>query len=406
MVFLVDWVMYPWRVTKRAWILLQFFSGNYLGSVELFWYPLQELAPSSNPFVFPNSATPYTLPTDFTDTWSGEAVNTKDFLNVTDTVALMIVHKGEVVFEEYYYQSPTAVGGAPLPWSVQSVSKTVVATAVGLALNLGYISSLDDSIDEYVDYFEGSEAFEGISIRRILQMSSCVAWSEEYDPVSSDFLGYSMRLIAQIGVGGFAADQAYDEEDSEHCSDRSNPQQFAYKGINTQALVELVKAVVPQDSMTAFLQQELWDVLGMQDRAYFQASGNNREVGPWGLSATARDLAKLAELYRNKGSWNGRQLLSSEWVDQATRATETFLQRSVDTDGYGFQIWLPSSVDPAEDDYAAMGVLNQFVYVNPSKETVIVKYSASSVYYENGYYYEHYSFLRQISSELFNAQST
>jgi CubicO group peptidase (beta-lactamase class C family) len=101
-----------------------------------------------------------------------------------------------------------------------------------------------------------------------------------------------------------------------------------------------------------------------------------------GLNATARDYAKIGELFRNKGSWFGKQIVSEDWVTNATHSSKAHLLPGENPAsdypmGYGYQWWL---MDGDEGEYSAIGVYNQFIYVNPTKDLVIVKLSAFSDY--------------------------
>jgi CubicO group peptidase (beta-lactamase class C family) len=87
------------------------------------------------------------------------------------------------------------------------------------------------------------------------------------------------------------------------------------------------------------------------------------------INARARDFAKIGRLYLNKGNWNGKQIVSEKWVEESTK---------IDTTGggatyYKYQWWLPS----ATGDFMAEGILGQFIYVNPSRNIVIVRMGKS-----------------------------
>ena len=103
-----------------------------------------------------------------------------------------------------------------------------------------------------------------------------------------------------------------------------------------------------------------------------------------GLNLTARDFARIGELYRNKGRWGDQQLVPEDWVDASVRADAPHLHQGqvivgghVFSLGYGYQWWIPAG---DEEEFSAIGVYNQFVYVNPRKRSVIVKLSANRAY--------------------------
>ena len=133
-------------------------------------------------------------------------------------------------------------------------------------------------------------------------------------------------------------------------------------------------------SVTAYLQEKLWHPLGMESDAYWMVDDFGVEMAFAGLNATARDYAKLGELYRLKGKWRGKQIVSKEWVEASVTPDAPHVMPNVHEEyplGYGYQWWVPEST---EGEYLAIGVYNQFIYVNPSRDLVIVKLSAFSDY--------------------------
>jgi CubicO group peptidase (beta-lactamase class C family) len=107
------------------------------------------------------------------------------------------------------------------------------------------------------------------------------------------------------------------------------------------------------------------------------------ELAFGGMNATARDYAKLGELYRLDGQLNGHQIVPAEWVRTSVTPDAPHLQPGKDnpaTDyelGYGYQWWIPEG-DGGE--FLAIGVYNQFIYINPAHGVVIVKLSANRNY--------------------------
>lgn len=327
------------------------------------FYPINEMQPAAIPFEFPTGGS-LTLPKNFSH---GDRVfETDAFLTKTDTGALLVVQQGQLVFEHY-----ALTGGADIPWLTHSLSKSFVATAVGLALDDGQIESLDDPIDHYVKELAAS-GYTGVSIRDVLQMSSGIRWNEDYADPESD--------LNQFGTTLFTGD-SYDDFVAARVNERPPGQYNRYTGMDAQALTMLVRAVTGA-SLAQYLQAKLWTPLGMQDRGYWTTDNGGVELGLGGLSATARDLAKLGELYRLGGVWLDQQILSAEWVRAATTVTAPHLARGENPNsehsmGYGYQWWLP---DGDDQDFSGIGIYNQFIYVNPRHSTVIVKLSAYKNY--------------------------
>ena len=98
-----------------------------------------------------------------------------------------------------------------------------------------------------------------------------------------------------------------------------------------------------------------------------------------------RDFAKLGRLYLNKGNWEGKQIVPEAWIEASISSTEEHLQPNSENStepgiGYGYQWWIP---DGDEGEFLAMGVFNQYIYVNSTTNTVIVKNSSNKNYYDD-----------------------
>ena len=114
-------------------------------------------------------------------------------------------------------------------------------------------------------------------------------------------------------------------------------------------------------------------------------AGEGVEFAAGGLSATLRDFAKLGRLYLNDGRWKGAQIVPVEWVRASVTPDAPHLMpgKRASSDsalGYGFQWWIPDD----SGAYSAIGIYNQFVYVNPALRLVIAKTSANHTYGAGG----------------------
>jgi len=330
------------------------------------YYPVNRMTASGNPFQFPKG-TPLGLPQDFT--YEGASLQVEDFLTETDTVALLVLKDGKLVYENYWQ-----TGGKDVQWLSHSVSKSFVSAGVGLAVRDGLIKSIEDPISDYVPLLKGS-GYDGVRIKDVLQMSSGIRWTEKYSSGTSDINRFGMTMLKGASYDAFVASMVPETEPGT---------QNRYTGMDTQALTMLVRAVTGQ-SLAAYLQKELWLPMGMEFDAFWTTDNSGVELGLGGLNATARDFAKLGELYRLGGNWHGTQILPADWVAASITPDAPHLQRgandiSTHAMGYGYQWWLP--VGDAQD-YSAIGIYNQFIYVNPEEKTVIVKLSANRNYAQN-----------------------
>tara|TARA_R110002072_G_scaffold46082_10_gene127993 strand:+ start:23212 stop:24423 length:1212 start_codon:yes stop_codon:yes gene_type:complete len=326
-------------------------------------YPTTELTASPTPYEFPNGAK-LELPQQYS--FAGTSRSVKDFLELTDTSALLIIEDGKVRFEEYYL-----TGGRNVNWLSMSVAKSFISTLIGIALQEGFIESLDVPMTQYVPELRGS-AYDGVAIVDVLEMSSGAAWNEDYADPESDV----MRMGRIMGLGG-----SLDEFTATLKPEKPAGTYNQYNSADTQALGMLLARVTGR-SVTEYMQEKLWEPLGAESNAYWMVDDHQVEMAFGGLNATARDYAKIGELFRNNGNWQGTQIVNSDWVYASTHSTKPHLLPGENPAsdypmGYGYQWWL---LDGDEGEFSAIGVYNQFIYVNPSRNLVIVKLSAFSDY--------------------------
>ncbi|MEM8769817.1 MAG: serine hydrolase [Pseudomonadota bacterium] len=327
--------------------------------------PVSELRPSPEPFTFPLGAE-IRLPEDFQ--FAGRQVLVDEFIERTDTGGLLVLQDSQIRHEQYWLS-----GGRDVQWISWSVAKSFVSALVGIALEEGHIGSIEEPISQYITVEPGT-AYDGASIRSVLQMSSGARWNEDYGDPKSDINRFSAAMAGVGTLDGFIA-----------TLERENPPGVLcrYNSADTQALGSLLVGATGR-SITDYMQEKLVDPLGFEAPGYWLIDSTGREMAFGGLNLTARDFAKLGELYRRKGNWNGRQLIPEAWVEASTHSSEPHLQAgavevgAMNFDiGYGYQWWIPKG-DIGE--YTGIGIYNQFVYVDPSRALTIMKQTANPVY--------------------------
>ncbi|GAB4209621.1 MAG: hypothetical protein Fur0023_21930 [Bacteroidia bacterium] len=143
--------------------------------------------------------------------------------------------------------------------------------------------------------------------------------------------------------------------------------QFEYVSGNTQILGLVLERALKNKTITQYLQEKIWTPLGMEFEATWSIDNkkNGIEKTFCCLNACARDFAKIGRLYLNKGQWNGQQIVSANWIKESTKPDTT--EGSVNY--YQYQWWLPT---PGKD-FLAEGFLGQYIYVNPSKQLIVVR---------------------------------
>lgn len=327
-------------------------------------FPSATLPPATVPFQFPDGD-PITLPDSFD--YAGQTISTETFLAETDTSALLVLKDGAVVYEDYWL-----TGGRQETWLSMSVAKSFVSALMGIAVGEGHVQSIEDPVTDYAPELAGS-AYEGVRIKDVLQMSSGARWNEDYNDPESDINRFGRIFAIGGSLNTFAATLTQDTE----------PGTFnRYNSTDTQVL-GLVLVNATGRSITDYMTEKLWHPMGAENEAHWLLDGDGMEMAFGGFNATARDYARIGELYRQNGALGGRQIVPADWVAASVRPDGPHLEPGRDNPasdfelGYGYQWWIPEGDD---GEFSAIGVYNQFVFVNPAQDLVIVKLSAFSDY--------------------------
>jgi CubicO group peptidase (beta-lactamase class C family) len=344
------------------------------------FFPTSGLAASTEPYEFADGSM-IEMPSNFW--YEGKTVQTDGFLQGTDTSAVFVLKDGKVQYEDY-----SLTGGREVQWLSMSVAKSFISALVGIAIEERHIGSIEESITKYIPSLVGS-AYGNVRIKDVLQMSSGARWNEDYSDPESDIARLGLTLASGGSLNAFSATLVRDKEPGTI---------NLYNSTDTQVLGQLITAATGR-SVTDYMQEKLWQPLGMESSAYWITDKVGMEMAFGGLNATARDYAKLGQLYLDGGRWGDQQIVPEHWVKASVIADAPHLtvEKMGYGLGYGYQWWL---MDGDEGEYSAIGVYNQFIYVNPTKGLVIVKLSANSEY---GLTNEESSFRELETVEFFRA---
>ncbi len=284
----------------------------------------------------------------------GERFDLYDVVSLNRVSGLLVLHDEQLVFEKYFLGNDEATR-----WMSMSVVKSMTATLIGAAIHDGHIKSIDDPIVDYLPRFEGT-AYDGVTVRHILQMTSGVAWNETYTDPTSD---RRRMLEAQIGQ------QAGEILDLMGSLPRvAEPgTRWNYSTGETHVAGALVAAATGKH-VANYLSEKIWVPAGMEaDANWWLESPDGLEVGGSGLSATLRDYARFGLLLLNDGVIDGERVLPEGWM------TEAGSRKVVNGEEieYGYMLW------PLHGrSYAAIGIFGQFVFVDPDRDLVVAMWSA------------------------------
>jgi CubicO group peptidase (beta-lactamase class C family) len=309
------------------------------------------------------------LPTQYS--YQGETRRIDQFLERTRTTALLVLKGNDITFEEYYLG--TRAEDRRITWSV---SKSFLSALFGIAIEEGSITSLQDPVTQYVPELIGS-GYDGVSIKNVLQMSSGVRFDEDYGSFNSDINRFG-RLMA---LGG-----SFDEFAASLVNEREPGTFLNYVSLDTHVLGMVIRKATGR-TFVDYFNKKLWSQIGTEDSALFMVDKKQEPMVLGGMNIRTRDFARFGKLYRDGGMWNGNQVVPAQWViDSVTPDAPHLIPGQRDTSahslGYGFQWWIPEN---AEREFMAIGIYDQFVYINQEAGVVIVKNSANIDFMENAF---------------------
>jgi CubicO group peptidase (beta-lactamase class C family) len=287
------------------------------------------------------------------------------------TTAFVALHRGHVVCEHY----PNG-GFRERLNRCFSVTKSVASALVGAAIGAGALASIDDPIGRYLPELVDSRLRE-LPIVHLLEMRSGIRFVEGALPWDDEPRSYYATDLRKRLLACRVADPV--------------GRFFHYNDWHPQLLTLILERVTRQ-SVTAWLQERLWNPLGTEYPASMMVDRGGAagvEHLESGLTATAIDLAKFGQLYLQGGVWQGKRLLPEGWVE----ATTAFGDARTDAEWFAYYrnrpwgrvfangrtyyrgMWWGCRLDEARFDFFAMGVLGEHIYVSPDTETVLVRLS-------------------------------
>jgi CubicO group peptidase (beta-lactamase class C family) len=273
----------------------------------------------------------------------------QDFLDRPESIGLIVVHKDQIIFERYQSGNDKASR-----WISFSVTKSVTSMLIGAAIQDGYIESVDEPIVNYLPRLRGT-GYEQATIKDILQMSSGVAWNEDYADPDSD-------VAHAGGLNGLALVQYLGTLKTE-----AEPgKKWNYNTGETNLVGQVLRAAIANNAAT-YLTRKIWQPFGMEfDASWTLDSDNGDELGGCCINATLRDYARLGIFAMQGGKLkDGTQVLPENWMLASTAPAKGYA-------GYGYLWWLQS-----DGTYSARGIFGQNITIDPANELVIAMHNSA-----------------------------
>jgi CubicO group peptidase (beta-lactamase class C family) len=290
----------------------------------------------------------------------GHRFDLYDYLATHRVAGMLVLKDGKIAFEDYELGI-----GPDTRWISFSMAKSIASTLVGVALAEGSITSLDDPVVRYVPALSGS-AYDGVTVRQILTMSSGVRWNETYTDPKSD-----RRKVLDLQIAGKPGEVLRYMGSLPRAAAPGSV--WNYSTGETFVLGAVLEGATHQ-SLTDYLSQKIWAPAGMEKDAAWWVDGPHGLV--WagsGLEATLRDFGRFALVAAAGGQLQGRSLVPPDWFEQAGVPHEIG-GKTVD---YGYMWWIPpQSVPIHAGAFEAVGIFGQYMYINPHEHLAIVVLSA------------------------------
>ena len=290
----------------------------------------------------------------------GQDYDLFDYLAYNRVAGLLILKNGEVVLEDYELGT-----GPGARWPSFSMAKSVSSTLVGAAMQQGLINSLDDPITQYLPEMKGG-AYEGVSIRNILQMASGVKWDETYTDPKSDRRKLLEAQLAQKPGAIIAYMNALQRAGAAGTIwNYSTGESF---------LIGALLERVTRKPLATYLSETLWSPLGMEkDATWWTESPGGMGLSGSGLGATLRDYTRFGSFALNDGVVDGKRIVPEGWFREACSA---HLIGGTRVD-YGYFWWpIPEGDAIHHGAFQARGIFGQHMYISPAEKLVIVVLSA------------------------------
>ena len=271
------------------------------------------------------------------------------FMAGQHAAGLVIVQDGKVRLEKY------GLGFGPTGrWTSFSVAKSFTSTLVGAAIADGAIHSLNDKVSQYIPDLRGS-AYDEVSIRQLLTMTSGVRWNEDYEDPNSDV----SRFNPATPDPGVDATVSYMRK-----LPRAHPagSVWHYSTGETNLIGVLVSQAVHKP-LSQYLSEKIWQPAGMEAGATWLLDKGGHEIAGCCLQARTRDFARMGLLVLANGVVDGKPIVPADWFAQATVKQQDIGEPG---HGYGFQWW---TFD--DGSVAARGIFGQSIFIDRKRHLVI-----------------------------------
>ena len=282
--------------------------------------------------------------------------------------SLHIVRNNKLVYENYWPGKDETWGddlgirihGRDSLHDVRSISKSVISACVGIAIQQGKIKSIDQKVFDFFPEYKKLDTglISSLTIKHLLTMSSGLVWNEEvpYDnPENSE-----IRMTRSSNPVEYVLSQPLEFQPGVS---------WKYNGGTTQLLAAIIEKAAGK-KIDQFANEYLFQLLDIKQFEWIKFPGTDRPAAASGLRLRPRDLLKFGLLYNNNGTWNGKQIIPKEWIEESF---QSHVQRPGDG-GYGYQFWLwQDTINNKPTPFVAcVGNGDQRIFFDKTHDMVVV----------------------------------
>ena len=307
----------------------------------------------------------------------GQTWNLQDYIKRQNVSGMLVLKDGKIAWK-YLGEGNTD----STLWTSRSVGKSVVSTLVGVALKEGKIHSLNDLVTRYEPDLKGT-AWEGVTLKQLIQHTSGVAWNEDYTNPQSDFAQLT-QCEAHPGTYDCVRKLVSGLK-------RAHPagEVWSYSSGGAWLLGDVLERATGM-TLAAYLEKSIWQPYGMvNDGVWHAYAKGQHNVGAHGFNATLEDWGRFGEFVLHNGRLpDGKQILPENWVsDSAAWTTAKGSVSAAHPQGiYGYQWWnnevpanardvVPAAKTSLKGSMWALGIYGQMIMVNRAENLVIVQWS-------------------------------
>ena len=292
-------------------------------------------------------------------------VSLNQFVKLHKTISFAIIRNDSLLFEYYdnNYSATTNV-------SSFSIAKSYITMLIGIAIDEGFIKSVNDPITDYISEWKYKAGYNLITIKDLLRHTSGLKFTENIFNPESDQLEFYYGTNLRKSILG----STIKEPPGQH---------FDYQSENPSLLALIIERATGS-KVSNYLQKKIWSQIGTEAPALWSTDRIDSaaiEKAFCCLNARTLDFAKFARLLLNKGNWNGKQIIPRHWIEESITSTTSNGGKI----SYGYNLGIGPD---AYNSFYPIGLYGQLLYIYPKKNLIIVRFGNADLSYNPNYWKE------------------